>query len=239
MEQIFMRKMKRSPIVIGQSGAAVVRVTGDDGVEWIEKTASPDHAQEVVALRWCAGRLPVPVILAADDRVLKMTLLPGVDLTRTPMEVAAEVMADGLRRIHALRGCSIQADWATRLRQAETNVSMGLVDEAEFDEDRTTRRSALDVLLELKAMPPLPPEQCFTHGDACLENFLANDAILTGIVDWGRAGMTHPAQDWALALRSMGDQFGPEGERHLRKFLPANCRDEQLLRRFRLLDELF
>jgi len=62
---------------------------------------------------------------------------------------------------------------------------------------------------------------------------------LTGIVDLGRAGVTHPAQDWALALRSMRDNFGPEGERSLQEHVPDYCADEELLRRFRLLDELF
>jgi aminoglycoside phosphotransferase len=36
-----------------------------------------------------------------------------------------------------------------------------------------------------------------------LENFLARDGKLSGIVDMSRSGITHPAQDWALALRSI------------------------------------
>ena len=92
---------------------------------------------------------------------------------------------------------------------------------------------------ELRAMPELPDLRCFTHGDACLPNFLAVNGTLSGIVDWGRAGVTHPAQDWALALRSMKHNFGDEGERLLRINVPENCAEEGLLGRFRLLDELF
>ncbi len=62
---------------------------------------------------------------------------------------------------------------------------------------------------------------------------------LSGIVDVGRAGIAHPAQDWALALRSMRGRFGSEGEQRFRQHIPSYCNDEELLRRFCLLDELF
>jgi len=113
-----------------------------------------------------------------------------------------------------------------------------LVDESDFDE-ANLGRSPTDILAELQSLPPLPDLICFTHGDACLPNFLTHAGQLTGIVDLGRAGVAHPAQDWALALRSIRDNFGPDGERLLREHLPDHCGDEALLRRFRLLDELF
>jgi len=37
----------------------------------------------------------------------------------------------------------------------------------------------------------------------------------------------------------MRRNFGPEGERLLLERVPDHCADEQLLSRFRLLDELF
>ena len=97
----------------------------------------------------------------------------------------------------------------------------------------------MDILAELQALPPVPPVSCFTHGDACLPNFLMEGGLLTGVVDLGRAGVAHQAQDWALALRSMRDNFGSEAEKLLRKHVPQYCEDEASLRRFRLLDELF
>ncbi len=114
----------------------------------------------------------------------------------------------------------------------------GLVDESDFDEDNLGR-AASDILAELQALPGPPDLACFTHGDACLPNFLTQGGQLTGIVDLGRAGVTHPAQDWALALRSVRDNFGQESERLLRIYVPEHSADEELLRRFRLMDELF
>jgi aminoglycoside phosphotransferase len=62
-------------------------------------------------------------------------------------------------------------------------------------------------------LPEPPDVESFTHGDACLPNFLTDGERVTGIVDLGRGGVAHPAQDWTLALRSMRDNCGARGER--------------------------
>jgi aminoglycoside phosphotransferase len=231
----------RSPILIGKSGARVFRVTREDGAQWIEKCGpASELTLEAGIMRWCASRLPVPKVLAIEAGLLSMSALPGVNLTEASIDCAVALTAKALDLIHSVpaEGCPFQADWATRLHQAEHRVKNGLVVQSDFDEVNFGR-SAADILAELKAQPPLPPLVCFTHGDACLPNFLTRHGLLTGIVDLGRAGVAHPAQDWALALRSMRDNFGSEGERLLSKQLPHQCADEALLRRFRLLDELF
>jgi aminoglycoside 3'-phosphotransferase II len=231
----------RSPIFIGKSGATVFRVTREDGVQWIEKSGSPfDISGEAAIMMWCAGRLPVAEVLAVEAGVLLMSALPGVNLTEAAMECAVAVTAEALHLIHSVptKGCPFRADWATRLHQAEDRVRRGLVDENDFD-DVNLGRTATDILAELRSLPPVPPVSRFTHGDACLPNFLTQRGLLTGVVDLGRAGVAHPAQDWALALRSMRDNFGSEAEKSLRKHVPQHCDDEPLLHRFRLLDELF
>jgi aminoglycoside 3'-phosphotransferase II len=231
----------RSQIVVGKSGAMVVRVTREDGTRWIEKTASAaDISVEAAVMTWCAGRLPVAEVLAVEAGVLSMSVLPGINLTEAPLELAVALTTEALHLIHAVStlGCPFVSDWATRLRQAEFRVQHGLVDERDFDE-ANLGRSAFDVLAELQSLPPAPTVSCFTHGDACLPNFLTHGGQLTGIVDLGRAGVAHPAQDWALALRSMRENFGSQAEAALRRQLPTHCEDDVLLHRFRLLDELF
>lgn len=236
-----MLQSTRSPIVIGKSGATVFRVTREDGVQWIEKSGpASDVSVEAAVLKWCAGRLPVPEVLAVEAGVLSMSALPGVNLTEAAIDCAVALAAEALHLIHSVptEGCPFRADWATRLHQAERRVRCGLVDERDFDEINLGR-AADDILAELESLPPLPPVARFTHGDACLPNFLTQGGLLTGVVDLGRAGVAHPGQDWALALRSMRDNFGSEAEQSLRKYVPQHCEDEGLLRRFRLLDELF
>ena len=117
---------------------------------------------------------------------------------------------------------------ANGLAEGEARARAGLIDESDFDEDNRGR-SIDDILLELKSLPPLPDVACLTHGDACLQNFLAHDGQLSGIVDVGRAGIAHPAQDWALALQSVRDDLGQDAEGLLWNHVPSHCADEELL----------
>jgi kanamycin kinase/aminoglycoside 3'-phosphotransferase-2 len=231
----------RTPILIGESGASVFRIQRSDGCCLIEKQDSALNIRiEAAVMNWCAGRLPVARIIQQRTGSLVMIEIPGVTLTEVSSRIAVSVLVEALNRIHALpaEGCPFSANWTLRVSQAEQRLYAGLVNESDFDEENL-RRDPAGVLSELKSLPPLPDVSCFTHGDACLENFLSQDRRLSGIVDWGRAGITHPAQDWALALRSVRSQFGPDGERMLRGHLPIHSASEVLLRRFRLLDEFF
>ena len=231
----------RTPILLGESGAQVVRVRRVDGSSWIEKIGpASEIAKEAAVLRWCTGRLPVARVLREDRNVLEMFDLPGRPLNECSMELTGHLLAETIHRMHALPvgECLFTADWDLRLHEALARVRGGLVDESDFDE-MDQGRSAEDILEELTAFPALPKLRCFTHGDATLENFLGDQDSLSGIVDLARAGLAHPAQDWALALRSIGSTFGTEAALQFRGHIPASCADEALLRRFCLLDELF
>jgi aminoglycoside phosphotransferase len=233
--------MTRTPILIGESGASVIRLTQEDGASWIEKSGSPARIEkEAAALRWCEGRLPVAQVLDHRPGLLEMSELPGCPVSNLSIDIACAVLADALRQIHAVSvaGCPLLSEWSLRLQEAEERVRLGLVDESDFD-DENLGRSSESILAELRSLSPMPKRRCFTHGDATLENFLAADGKLSGIVDMGRSGIAHPAQDWALTLRSMRHHFGPEGERRLRGHLPPDCSRASLLHRFCLLDELF
>ena len=233
--------MIRTPILIGKSGARVFRVRDKDGAEWIEKVgAPPDIAREVALLDWCGTLLPVPRVLRTEPGLVAMSILPGVNLTEASMDQAVAMIREALRLIHSVPvdGHRFHAGWSARLQEARGRVLAGLVDETDFDAVNVGR-TAGDILSELVSLPVPPDVVCFTHGDACLPNFLTDGERLTGIVDLGRAGVAHPAQDWALAIRSMRDNLGEEAEEKLREHLPSHCADEDLLRQFQLLDELF
>jgi aminoglycoside 3'-phosphotransferase-2 len=232
---------QRTRIRIGKSSAKVVLVQPPDGPPWIEKSSlSRELEHEIAVLKWCAGRLPVPRVIAHAPGSVISSVLPGVILADLPARTAVTVLVQTLNLIHSLpiAGCPFDANWESRIKQGEENIRAGLIDESDFDDDNVGR-SPKDILVELRSMPPLPELLCFTHGDACLENFLSQNGELTGIVDLGRAGVAHPAQDWALALRSVRGNFGPWGEQLFREHLPPHSADDEVLRRFRLLDELF
>ena len=231
----------RTPIRSGKSGARVVRITRADGYSWIEKSGTASEiAQEAAVLRWCADQLPVARVLSEKPDLLQVSDLPGLPLSRLPAAVASALLAKAIQQIHAIpaAGCPFLADWDLRVRDAEVRCRNGQVDESDFD-DANQGRSAADIFAELRAFPIPPGPRCFTHGDASLDNFLAHNEELSGILDVGRAGIAHPAQDWALALRGMRDHFGLPGEQPFRRLLPQDCLEESLLRQFRLLDEMF
>jgi hypothetical protein len=72
----------RSPIVIEKSGATVVRVSRDDGTQWIQKSArATEVSVEAAVMAWCAGRLPVADLIAIEGDVLSMSMLPDINLT--------------------------------------------------------------------------------------------------------------------------------------------------------------
>src|SRR5437879_4495857 len=126
----------RTQILIGKSGASVVRVQREDGLEWIEKTGSSAEIElETAVLEWCGGGLPVPKGLGKDGGLLVMAALPGVNLTETSMERAAQIIAEALHLVHGMpiERCPFMASWV-RLSQGELRVRAGLVDESDFDE---------------------------------------------------------------------------------------------------------
>ena len=227
------------PILTGKSRAKVIRVLREDGLCWIEKHGVGEELDnEARILEWCV--LPVPTVLEKGSGFLRMSDLLGKNLAEVPMEQAVEIIARGIELVHAvpIEDCPFVADWTRRVAEGEARARAGLIDESDFDEDNRGR-SIDDILRELKSYPSLPEVACFTHGDACLQNFLAHEGLLSGIVDVGRAGIAHPGQDWALALRSVRDDFGEDAEELLWRHVPPDCADQELLRRFRLLDELF
>jgi aminoglycoside phosphotransferase len=234
--------VERIPITMGESGATVERVRGADGRQWIEKTGTPGElVAEAAVLRWLRGKLPVAEILAEEPGRLAVTLLPGRMLCEGTATEAVAGMREALQLLATVpaEGCPVEASWSYRCEQAEARVRAGLVDEEDFDEVRLGRTAA-EILRELVSFPAPPRKECrFTHGDLCLPNVLTMKGRIMGMVDWGRAGITHPAQDWALALRSLRHNFGAEAEQELRRHLPPECRSEALLEQFLLLDELF
>ena len=127
--------MLKLPIVIGKSGATVLRVTREDGVQWIEKSGPVSELSvEAAVMKWCAVRLPVPEVLALEAGVLSMSALPGVNLTEAAMDCAVAVTAQARRVIHSMptEGCFFPPDWTTRLHQGEHRVRCGFGRRARF-----------------------------------------------------------------------------------------------------------
>lgn len=234
---------------VGESGAAVYRSTRfvvkvvPSGV-----TAPATLFAEKERLRWFAGRVPVPAVVAyhrdATGEYLAMTRLPGIDLSHDDARVHAarnaKLLARALRELHALpiRECPFDTSLRVALAEGRERVLAGLVDEDDFDDERAGR-SAADVWRELVRTRPAHEDLVVTHGDACLPNVLVSGEFVEGFIDVGRAGIADRHVDLALAARSLTHNYGAA---FADLFLDTYGRalvDEGKLAYYRLLDELF
>ncbi|UBV42244.1 aminoglycoside 3'-phosphotransferase [Deinococcus taeanensis] len=233
----------------GMSGAQVWRGTR----HVVKVQPRTPHAvstlqQERERLRWLAGRVPAPQVVAfevtPDAEYLAMTRLSGMPMSHPDAQLHPErvvnLLARALRELHALplRDCPFTATLAVTLPLARERVQAGVVDEADFDEERAGR-SAVSVFNELARTRPDGEDLVVTHGDPCLPNVILNGEYVEGLIDVGRLGIADRHADLALAHRSAQHNLG---ERYAGMFLDLYGRalvNPEKLAYYRLLDELF
>ncbi len=195
---------------IGDSGTSVFRIRIRGTSLFLKCAPVAEGAglgSEAERLRWLAGRLPIPDVLSfsIDDdwEYLLVTSLPGVngvEAGREHPEVVATGLAQALKLLHAqpVAGCPFDQTVAVQIERARQRAGSGLVDEANFDEERLGR-TAPELLVELDAYRPDDEARVLTHGDPCLPNVMFDEARVAGFLDCGRVGVADPYQDLALA----------------------------------------
>ncbi len=231
------------PVRVGRSGDAVWRV----GAHRFLKHGSNAETlgAEAERLDWLVGRVPVPRVVAFErseaGAFLLTEALRGVaahEFTGPPAR-CVELLADGLRRLHAIgiAACPFDARLAVRMREARANAMAGRVDETDFDAARAGR-SATDLLAELEATRPADEDLVVAHGDYCLPNVVLCGDRVGGFVDVGRAGIADRHADLALAARSIAYNLGSD---RVAPFFAAygTAPDPAKIAFYQLLDEFF
>lgn len=217
------------PITIGESKASVWRIPMGESALFLKAEPAHDLSEmgdELLRLDYLAEMgFPAPRVVdhvsAADFNWLLMTAVKGNDLThlRDEPEILIQVLADGLKRLHALdpANCPFDHNLDRRLAAAGANLAAGRIDETDFDDERMgwTGQQVLDWLLEHR---PAETNRVVTHGDAYLPNILAANGRFSGIVDCARLGVADRWQDLALACRSLEFNGGKD---HVEAFLAA------------------
>lgn len=239
-------------VTIGESGAAVFRLTYPDTTQHYLKIAhgalAVDLEQEMQRLVWLAQRAPVPRVVGFSQdsaaSYLLMANVPGCNATDPNLMAQpaplVELLAVGLHMLHTLPidSCPFPHYLDDEIDRARQRMEQGLVDETDFDADRVGRR-AQDLFGELLATRPNSEEPVFTHGDYCLPNVMLHEGQLSGFVDLGRSGIGDRYRDLALAARSISRNLGP---RWIAPFFHAyglSAPDPAKLAFFQLLDEFF
>lgn len=242
------------PVLAGETGANVVRITSRDAsiryLKYGTGRVAGDIADEALRLRWLHGRLPCPRVQHhVQDAAAAWLMTTGIagrtgddwlaeSEERLPMVIDA--FAGFLRQLHALpvADCPFDAAAAVRMTAARRNIDAGLVDVEDFDDDHKgwTAEQLWDQLITLT---PAESERAVTHGDFSLGNLLLDaDGAVTGVIDVGRLGIADPYQDIAILWQNLSE-FGTATQQ---RFLSAYGIDRPDMKRLtfhRCLDELF
>ncbi len=230
----------------------------EDRVLKIEKV-SDQAASLPEMLRFLTGKLPVPELLACEEKdgfqYLLMSRILG-DMTCTPkwMERSDEllpIIADALKMLWQvdISDCPRYLGPEVVLMRARYYVEHGLFDSegcdpATFGPGGFESPMALLQWLETH-IPPMDP--VFSHGDFCMPNLLIRDGKISGFIDLGMSGMADRYHDIALMHRSLSYNFsGWYGGKvypdfnadQLFEYLGIQP-DREKLRYYKLLDELF
>ncbi len=236
----------------GRSGDVVLELAGPQGRLFakIARQDRPDRAHELRreagALAWLDGRIPAPRLVWAGEIEGRAAML-SVALEGTPLhDLAAEQRVAGavaairtLAALHALpvASCPFDERLDAKLAAAKARLDAGLVDEADFDDERAGRPAA-QVFAELLAHRPPTEDLVVTHGDACWPNFVLQPDGRAAMLDLGRFGVADRAHDLALFLRS-GAYNAPDLDLKalVLEHYPLAALDEARLAFFRWLDE--
>ena len=237
----------------GQSGATVFR-TDDEGcglyLKIGEGVAAELVADEIVRLRWLAGRVPAARLVESvegDAAVWLLTeALPGVPIgswikrDRRRATQAARVLADFVRQLQALppESCPFDSSVQTWLPIVRNLVAQGRVEVEDFDPDHAGW-SAGEVLAHVERLACHSQGRAIVHGDLSLGNLIVDDAgKLLGCIDVGRLGVGDPYRDIFIGWRDLGG-FGEDAQRAFLTALDLDKLDDARRDLHRALDELF
>ena len=231
----------------------------DDMVLKIQRQ-SFESENEYKILRYLRGKLPVPepIVYESDGgySYLLMSKIGGKmlcdDEYMSDPELLLSLVSEGLSMLWSVdvSDCPCHNDLDVKLSLARYNVENDLVDMDNTEPDTFGENgfeNPSELLKWLETHRPLE-DLTLTHGDFCLPNLFAKDSSISGLIDWGRAGVADKWQDIAICYRSLKQNFGGRynGGIPYRGYSPEMLferlhiePDNEKLRYYILLDELF
>ena len=243
---------------VDQTGLSVASIAIYEDLVVKCEPVSEESENHTAMLRWLEGRIRAPRILetTVQDgwRWTAMTRICGEmacsDAWRADPNRLVRELAAAMRSLWEtdITGCPVDQSPDAKLTRARKiiesgGVNMELVDPATFGEGGFSSPSALAQWLEANK-PPFEP--VLTHGDFCLPNIFLHNWSVSGFLDLGRSGVGDKWTDIAICWRTLRDNFGG----HYGEAVPGFCpdvlfealgikKDEQKLRYYLLMDELF
>ncbi len=232
-------------------GLTTWRLTAPDGSVRFAKIDTtgryPTLGGESERMIWAAPYLPVPTVVALDQRgettVLVTEALPGRDATapvwRDDLPGLVRALGRGLRSFHDAVGdewCPFRFDVERALDHVRHRVATDDIDPSGFHEEHAHLTPAA-ALVELEATVPAEEDLVVCHGDYCPPNVLLQKGEVTGYVDLGELGAADRWWDVAVGAWSVGWNFGHELEPLFYESYGV-APDPERIRFFRLLYDL-
>ena len=242
---------------VGMSGSQVLCF--DDMVLKIGRHTDA-HEREVSMLTWMSSKnLPVPAVLHAEvtdgTRYLLMSRVPGkmscAEEYLDNADVLLEILAEGMHTLWKtdISHCPCDSSLTRHLKAAERHVVNGQVDVNAVEPETfgpggfASHEHLLAWLYDNRPAETL----VLSHGDYCLPNIFAENGRFSGFIDLGDSGTADRYQDISLCCRSLAHNMdGSYGGRVREGFDPNRLfdalgfrPDAELIRYYRLLDELF
>ncbi len=234
----------------GRLGSLISRVQLDDGRSFYLKQgkgeAAADLREEVQRLEWLKGRLAVPRVyrLKADLGEVKILLesVPGRPSHHATLPKAKrlEILAQALRQIHSIPidDCPFRDTLDHELAEAERRLRRGALNLDAFVKETAGITPSL-ALERLHATRGIIHESVFTHGDYCLPNVMINKGSLSGVIDWGIAGIADPHRDFMAIWDSIEFNLGKIWISRFFEAYGIVKPDQDRIRYYNLLDQFF
>ena len=241
----------RREVARGRLGNRLIRVldhvAGPAYLKIGKGVAGQDSLDESNRLEWIGDKLPVPRILYRTEHegwvYLLINELPGIPsheaLAVLSVQTAIEKLAEGLRMIHALptEGCPFDRILENELEESARRVnSPGLNVEAFVADTGANPGKVLDHLMT-QAIPS--SNLVFTHGDYCFPNLMLDGGRISGILDWGIAGIGDRHRDFLSCELTIKRNCGEEWVPAFYEAYGATEVDPERIRFFWLLDRFF
>jgi aminoglycoside 3'-phosphotransferase-2 len=208
------------PVRTGLSGASVFRIHKAMSPDRFLKVATgPDTEQlreEIARTGWLRSHgvnVPpmVQTLLQPDVTAILMEVLPGEPVERSTLSPDDVViaLAGGLLELHSLgiESCPFDEGIAVRLARAQSAISQGRVDPAEFDE-RNSGLTPEGLFQRVIDTIPRTEDTVVVHGDATFSNILIVAQERIGFLDCGHSGTADRYVDLALITSEIEHHYG-------------------------------
>lgn len=238
-------------VTIGRSGMQVFRVRDGYLKIALHSVRTEDTLLgEKERLRWLQGKLPVPQVYAygktAQVEYLYLSEIQGImacdPYFQSNKPLLISLLADALHMVHAVtaQNCPFQQVLQQRLEEVEHRIATGQIDEVKFS-GYFPELSLQEWYERVKQDRPPVDDLVFTHGDFCLPNILIDPEKkrISGLIDWGRAGVADRHEDLNSMCWSLGYNFNKSWIPLLRTAYGEELINPQLVAFYQLFDDLF